>query len=164
MLAAAFFSAGLGLAQAPSRESLRPVDAPDILEIIRQHRGRLVLLNFWATWCPPCIVEFPEIVSLEKAYRDRGLVVVSVSADFPSQIDSKLLPFLDKHRPSFPVYIKQTDDVDDFIRIIDPQWTGAIPATFFFDRDGTVTNKKFSAMSGEEMKRILEVLLERPER
>ena len=164
MLAAAFFSAGLGWTQAPSRESLRPVDAPDILEIIHQHRGRVVLLNFWATWCPPCIVEFPEIVSLEKAYRDRGLVVVSVSADFPSQIDSRLLPFLDKHRPSFPVYIKQTDDVDDFIRIIDPDWTGAIPATFFIDRDGTVTNKKFSAMSGEEMKRILEVLLEKPER
>ncbi|MEE9180708.1 MAG: TlpA disulfide reductase family protein [Vicinamibacteria bacterium] len=152
------------MAQAPWRESLRPVDAPEIQEIIRQHRGRVVLLNFWATWCPPCIVEFPEIVSLEKAYRDRGLVVVSVSADFPSQIDLKLLPVLEKHRPDFPVYIKQTDDVDDFIRIIDPDWTGAIPATFFINRDGTVANKKFSAMSGEEMKRILEVLLERPER
>ncbi len=164
MLAAAFFSAGLSVAQAPLRESLRPVDAPDILEIIRQHRGRVVLLNFWATWCPPCIVEFPEIVSLEKAYRDRGLVVVSVSADFPSQIDSKLLPFLDKHRPSFPVYLKQTDDVDEFIRIIDPQWTGAIPATFFFEPDGKVASKKFSVMTREEMVEVLEGLLEAPER
>jgi len=109
-------------------------------------------------------VEFPEIVSLEKAYRDRGLVVVSVSADFPSQIDSKLLPFLDKHRPSFPVYLKQTDDVDEFIRIIDPQWTGAIPATFFFEPDGKVASKKFSVMTREEMVEVLEGLLEAPER
>jgi len=163
LLAAALVS-GLARTQASSRESLRPVDAPDILEIVRQHRGQVVLLNFWATWCPPCIVEFPEIVSLEKTYRDHGLVVVSVSADFPKDIDSMLLPFLDKHRPSFPVYLKQTDDIDAFIRVIDSEWTGAIPATFFIDRGGIVTNKKFSAMSGEEMKRILEVLLEKSER
>ena len=157
-------AATLALAQAPARESLRPVDAPDILEIIRQHRGQVVLLNFWATWCPPCIVEFPEIVSLERAYRDRGLVVVSVSADFPSQIDSKLLPFLHKHRPSFPVYLKQTDDVDEFIRLIDPEWTGAIPATFFFERDGGVASKKFSVMTHEEMVRVVEGLLGDPKR
>ncbi len=121
-----------------------------------------MLLNFWATWCPPCIVEFPEIVSLEKAYRDRGLVVVSVSADFPKDIDTKLLPFLEKHRPDFPVNLKQTDDVDKFIRIIDPEWTGAIPATFFFEPSGGVTSKKFSVMTKEEMVQVVEGLLGDP--
>ncbi len=163
MLAAALVSS-LAWTQAPSRESLRQVDAPDILEIVRQHRGQVVLLNFWATWCPPCIVEFPEIVSLEKTYRDHGLVVVSVSADFPKDIDSKLLPFLDKHRPRFPVYLKQTDNIDAFIRVIDSEWTGAIPATFFFAADGEVANKTFSVMTREEMVQAVERLLVPPER
>jgi thiol-disulfide isomerase/thioredoxin len=142
---------------------VRPVDAPEIKELVHEKSGRVVLLNFWATWCPPCLVEFPEIVALEKSYRDRGLVVLSVSADSPNTIDSKLLPFLEKHGPEFPIYLKQTEDVDEFIRIIDPEWTGAIPATFFIDRDGNVAKKRFSAMSRDEMKQVLEVLLEKPE-
>jgi hypothetical protein len=90
------------------------------------------------------------------------LAVVSVSADFPSQIDSKLLPFLHKHRPSFPVYLKQTDDVDEFIRLIDPEWTGAMPATFFFGPDGKVVSKKFSVMTREEMVQVVDGLVETP--
>ena len=157
-LSAALISAGLTTTQEVSRD-LRPVDAPDILEVVAENKGRVVLLNFWATWCPPCKVEFPDLVSLQKAYRDRGLVVISVSADFPSQIDSELLPFLEKHRPTFPIYLKETDDIDEFIRIIDPQWTGAMPATFFFAPDGDVASKKFSVMTKEEMVKVVEGLL-----
>jgi thiol-disulfide isomerase/thioredoxin len=139
------------------------VDAPDIKELIGKHQGQVVLLNFWATWCRPCLVEFPEIVALEKSYRERGLVVLSVSADFPRTIDSTLLPFLEKHPPGFPIYLKETEDIDEFIRIIDPEWNGAIPATFFIDREGNTAQKRFSAMSREEMEKALEVLLAKPD-
>ncbi|MFQ5920220.1 MAG: TlpA disulfide reductase family protein, partial [Thermoplasmata archaeon] len=145
--AALFVFAPFSTAQAPTREDVRPVDAPEIKELVGEQRGHVVLLNFWATWCPPCLVEFPEIVDLEKSYRDRGLIVLSVSADIPAAIDSKLLPFLEKHGPGFPIYLMQTDDVDEFIGIIDPEWNGAIPATFFIDRHGNVADKRFSAMS-----------------
>ena len=151
---------GSSAAQTPTRESLRPVDAADVLEIVGEHRGRVVLLNFWATWCPPCIVEFPEIVSLENEYRERGLTVVSVSADFPTKLETDLLPFLEEHQPDFPVHLMQTDDVDEFIRVIDPEWSGAIPATFFYASDGNLAHKQFKVMTREEMVGVVEGLLE----
>ncbi len=150
-------------ASAASPLTPREVDASAIKELVREQRGQVVLLNFWATWCPPCLVEFPEIVAVEKTYRDRGLVVISVSADSPKKIDSDLLPFLEKHPSHFPIYIMQTDDVDEFMRTIDPEWNGDIPATFFIDREGDVANKQFSAMSREQMEQALEVLFEKPE-
>jgi thiol-disulfide isomerase/thioredoxin len=123
----------------------------------------VVLLNFWATWCPPCLVEFPEIVAFEKAYRDRGLAVISVSGDSPKRLDSDLLPFLEKHPSAFPIYVMKTDDVEAFMRRIDPEWNGTLPATFFIDRKGDVVFKRFAAMSREQMERALEYLFEEPE-
>ncbi len=145
-----------------SLETIRPADASDILKLISQQRGKVVLLNFWATWCPPCIEEFPDLVAVEKGYRDRGLVVISVSADFPEKKESKLRPFLEKHNPQFPVYIMRTTDPNDFVRKIDPEWTGTLPSTFFFDREGKRSIKRYSKMSREEIERILEALLDEP--
>ncbi len=151
------------ISSAASPLTLRKVDAPAIKEFVREQRGQVVLLNFWATWCPPCLVEFPEIVAIEKTYRNRGLAVISVSADAPKKIDSDLLPFLEKHPSDFPIYIMQTDDRNEFMRIIDPEWNGDIPATFFIDREGNVATKQFSAVSQEQMEQALEVLFEEPE-
>jgi thiol-disulfide isomerase/thioredoxin len=150
--------AGAAVAEAP-----RPVDAPQVKELVRAQHGKVVLLSFWATWCVPCLAEFPEIVEIEKSYRDRGVVVISVSADAPRTIESSLVPFLDKNKPGFPVYFMQTDDVEKFLHIIDPEWAGDIPATYFINREGEVASKRFSAMSREEMEQALEALLEKPE-
>ena len=62
-----------------SSETIRPVDASDITKLVSQQRGKVVLLNFWATWCPPCIEEFPDVVAAEKDYRNRGLVVMATA-------------------------------------------------------------------------------------
>jgi thiol-disulfide isomerase/thioredoxin len=132
------------------------------MHLVSQQQGKVVLLNFWATWCPPCIEEFPDVVAVENVFKDRGLVVISVSADFPEKKESELLPFLAKHKPRFPVYIKRTSDPEDFVRRIDPEWNGAIPSTFFFDREGRSSVKRYSKMSREEIERILEALLEVP--
>jgi len=143
-------------------QAVRPVDAADVQSLIAGHRGKVVLLNFWATWCPPCIQEFPEIVALEKDYRGRGVAVISVSADFPDKMDSQLLPFLEKHQPGFSVYIIESEDANRFVRTIDPEWSGAIPTTLFVDRNGEFRVKRYSQMSRGEMVRILEALLEEP--
>jgi thiol-disulfide isomerase/thioredoxin len=141
----------------------RLVNANEIKDLVYQQSGRVVLLNFWATWCPPCLVEFPEIVAFEKAYRARGLAVISVSGDSPKRVDSDLLPFLEKHPSDFPVYVMNTDDVEAFMHRIDPEWNGTLPATFFIDRKGDVAFKRFAAMSREQMQRALEYLFEEPE-
>lgn len=165
MLASLALAAALTSSTAPAltAEAPRAASAPEIKELSRGQRGKVVLLNFWATWCPPCLVEFPEIVAIERSYRVQGLVVISVSADSSSTIDTNLLPFLEKHPADFPIYTMATDNVEEFMRVIDPEWTGDIPATFFIDRQGKVASKRFAAMTREEMEQVLEALLEKPE-
>jgi thiol-disulfide isomerase/thioredoxin len=135
------------------------VDAAGIKELLAQHEGKVILLNFWATWCPPCLVEFPDIVALEKAYRDRGLVVISVSADPPERVEDDLVPFLQKEQPGFPVYVRKREDPEKLIRAIDPHWTGKIPATFFYDHKGEPSVKRYSQMTREELVKIVTYLL-----
>lgn len=140
-------------------EDIRPIDAPQVKGLVAQNRGKVVVVNFWATWCPPCVVEFPDLVALEREHRDRGLVVLSVSADSPDEIHSEVIPFLEKHQPAFRVYLWQPPDTDAAVREIDPEWTGSIPATFFIDREGKTAARRFSLMSRQEMDEIVEVLL-----
>ncbi|MGH9460347.1 MAG: TlpA disulfide reductase family protein [Vicinamibacteria bacterium] len=161
------FAAALAIAPSSvdglARQAPRLVDASEIKDLVHQQSGRVVLLNFWATWCPPCLVEFPEIVAIEKTHRARGLTVISVSADSPKRVESDLLPFLEKHPSDFPIYVMKTDDVEAFMHRIDPEWTGTLPATFFIGRKGDVVIKRFAAMSREQMQRALEYLFEEPE-
>jgi thiol-disulfide isomerase/thioredoxin len=136
------------------------VDADDIRRLVEAQRGQVVLLQFWATWCPPCVTEFPQVVALAKNYRRRGLSVVSVSADQPDEIESHLEPFLSKHQPGFPVYLRRTADPKKFLQRIDVDWKGEIPATFFIDRAGRTAVKRFSPLTLEEMTATVEGLLE----
>ncbi len=142
-----------------SYETPRTVNATDIASIVNQHRGRVVLLNFWATWCPPCLREFPEIVAVEREYRERGLVVVSVSADSLDRVKTDLLPFLDEHQPGFEVHVRSDEDPEAFTKAIDPGWKGRLPATFFYDRLGEPSVKRYSPMPRDEIERIVEYLL-----
>jgi len=155
-----FAATGLKVREAPRQpRQPRQVDASGITSIVSQQRGSVVLLNFWATWCPPCLQEFPEIVALERKYRKRGLVIISVSADSLDRTETDLLPFLAKHEPGFEVYIRKGDDPDAFTRTIDPEWKGRLPATFFFDRQGRPSVKRYSQMRRDELDRIVEYLL-----
>jgi thiol-disulfide isomerase/thioredoxin len=142
-----------------SPEDIRPVDAPAVKRLLAENQGKVVALNFWATWCAPCVVEFPDLVALEKDFRSRGLAVISVSANSPDEISSELIPFLEKHQPGFRVYLWQPKDNEAEVREIDAEWTGSLPATFFIDRGGKTAAKRFSLMSREEMVETVEVLL-----
>jgi thiol-disulfide isomerase/thioredoxin len=159
---AAILALGSGAQVSAESEVARHVDASDVMELVAGQKGKIVLLNFWATWCPPCVREFPELVEVEKAYRDRGVTVISVSADSPDKVEKELLPFLEKHRPEFEVYIRKAGDSVTFTRVIDPDWKGTLPSTFFYDRRGKPYVKRYSEMTRPEMEKILEALLEEP--
>lgn len=66
-----------------SEAELRSIDAPDLAGVLASHRGQVVLVDFWATWCKPCVELFPHAAELHRRFRDRGLAVVTISLDDP---------------------------------------------------------------------------------
>jgi thiol-disulfide isomerase/thioredoxin len=111
-----------------------PATADRVLEAVRAPGARAVLVNVWATWCPPCRAEFPDMVRVAKEFRRDGLRMVFVSADFDETLP-KARAFLADHDVDFPSYHKAGDDMV-FINTLDSLWSGALPATLLYDGAG----------------------------
>jgi peroxiredoxin len=104
-------------------------------------KGKVILLDFWATWCPPCKAEIPGFVELQEAYRDKGLQVVGVSVD---DTPDKLKPFASEFKMNYPVLVGlERDDLQD---AYGPMW--GIPTTYLIARDGRICRKN-SGMVGK---------------
>jgi thiol-disulfide isomerase/thioredoxin len=115
-----------------------PASSQAVLAAVKAPGARAVLLNVWATWCVPCREEFPDLMRVGNDYRDRGLRVVLLSADFGETV-SDVPGFLAQHGVDFPSYLRGGDEDDQaFVNGIDPRWSGAMPATWVFDGSGKV--------------------------
>lgn len=136
-------SAGL-LAALALASGLLPVDEEGYRKLLKAHRGKVVLVDFWATWCEPCREELPVLAALERRLRDRGLALITISADEPEK-ERDARAFLDKCGIRMPAYLKKARKDEDFINFIDPTWSGALPALFLYDRGG----RKVQAFIGE---------------
>ena len=113
------------------------VDEHQIKEIIESFRGeKVVLVNVWATWCTPCVEEFPDLVKLDQTYRSKGLEIITVSADWPKWVDKKIKPFLEKHNAKFLGFVKDAKDDGAFINALDEKWQGEIPFTLIHAKSG----------------------------
>ncbi len=114
---------------------LEGVDESGLHEVLRKNRGGVVVLNFWATWCEPCREELPDLVRLYRTYQERGLHLVFLSMDELDQRD-KVQQFLKANQVDFVTYVRTEGDFESLVNSIDPNWIGAIPATFVYDRQG----------------------------
>ncbi len=128
-----------------------------LMNLIRKQDANAVVVNFWATWCPPCREEFPDFVKLGKEYADRDVNVLFVSADFPEDID-RVTKFLGDQRVPWRSYIKAGKD-EAFINAFSKQWSGALPATFVYDRSGSMTFFHEGKLSYAEIENEVKKLL-----
>ncbi|MEM7187507.1 MAG: TlpA disulfide reductase family protein [Bacteroidota bacterium] len=87
------------------------------------------VINFWATWCKPCVKELPAFEKVGETYKDRSVEVVLVSLDFPEHLDSRVVPFIAHHELQSEVVLLDDPDANYWISAVDKKWTGAIPAT-----------------------------------
>jgi thiol-disulfide isomerase/thioredoxin len=116
--------------------NVKAIGEPELKSILNSHQGQLLLVNVWATWCKPCREEFPDLVRLQDFYKGKNVRVITISADYPDEIESKILPFLKKFNINFPVYVQNFPKQEDFINRMNKDWNGALPATFIYDKKG----------------------------
>lgn len=117
------------------------------------HRGKIVVLNFWATWCKPCREEIPILVSLDSRYRERGVDFICASAD-DSNTQKNVAGFARRLKISFPVWVGAT--MDDVKRL---GLGNAIPATVIIDRNGAVVGRILGPVSNADLQNRIEWLL-----
>jgi len=141
-----------------AQQKLAPVDESTYPKVVAGHKGKIVLVDFWATWCEPCRAELPQLVKLEQRLHARGFDLVTVSADEPEQ-ESAALKVLKADGVSGPVFIKRTNDDDKFIGTIDAKWGGALPALFLYDRTGRKVRSFFGETPMKDLESAIEKLL-----
>jgi thiol-disulfide isomerase/thioredoxin len=134
--------------------SLDAIDADGITKLVKNGSDKLRLINLWATWCVPCVQEFPELVTINHMYRDRGLEFVTISADAPSRKENAL-KFLQNKQASGKNYIYTGDDKYKMIEAVDPKWDGALPYTMLVDPDGKIIYAKQGIIDPEALKKII---------
>lgn len=103
--------------------------------LLSKKDNKTYVINFWATWCAPCVKELPYFEKLNTTYKDKNVEVILVSLDFPDQVKSRLMPFLEKKKLQSKVVLLDDSDQDTWIPKISKDWSGAIPATLIYNQN-----------------------------
>ncbi len=96
---------------------------------------KIHVINFWATWCIPCVEELPYFEKLGAEYADKNVEVILISMDFPDKVQSDLTPFIKENNIQSKVIVLDDPDANTWISKVDEDWTGAIPATIIYRND-----------------------------
>ncbi|MCI5083011.1 MAG: redoxin domain-containing protein [Saprospiraceae bacterium] len=130
----------------------------EIAYIFDQKNDTTYVINFWATWCGPCVKELPYFEDLHQQYKGEKVKVILVSLDFKRQLERKLIPFVEKHQLQSQVIALTDGDYNAWIDKVDPQWSGAIPITIVYRGD----QRKFHGeefANYEELENLLKAFL-----
>lgn len=127
---------GLGFATVVSAQKVQVVRWPQVQHILQQPSDTTYVLNFWATWCKPCVAELPHFEQMRQEFLGQKVKIVLISMDFAKEINSRVIPFVQKQNVQNTVWVLNEPDANAWIDKISPKWSGAIPATLI------INNKK----------------------
>jgi thiol-disulfide isomerase/thioredoxin len=155
-------------AEPAAKVTVTEVRAPDLASALKEQKGKVVLIDCWATWCAPCVKKFPHLVELHKKYNEKGLICVSLSLDKLGPDDSykreNVLKFLKEKEATFPNFIvaEPKKDEEALIKLLGDY--SAIPYMVMFDRTGRrawVSDEK--KITNEQLDKLIEEqLAEKP--
>lgn len=134
--------------------TLESIDEAGVRELIANDSEKYRLVNVWATWCGPCIVEFPELVKMSRMYGHRAFELVSISADDPDA-RARVLRFLEEQQASNRNYQFHSDDQYALIEAVDPRWQGPLPYTMLIAPGGEALYAEQGEVDALEMRRLI---------
>lgn len=115
--------------------SVKSYDFDKLEYFLNKKNDTTYVVNFWATWCVPCVEELPYFEKLNAEYKDKKVKVLLVSLDMPKMIESRLLPFIEEKKLQSDVVLLRDPDANSWIGKVSPDWSGAIPATIIYKND-----------------------------
>ena len=130
-------------------QNVKLINFSDLDSIITQKTDTTYVVNFWATWCGPCIKELPLFIEADKELKVKKVSVILVSLDDPDDLESKVKPFTVRRKIKLPVFVLNGPDPNSWMPKVDKTWTGAIPATLIFKGKKRTFHEK--SMTREEL-------------
>lgn len=134
------------------------IDLAGYRKLLADHRGKPLLITFWATWCEPCREEYPLVNQLAKQYAAQGLVVIGVDMDDDAEM-TLVRHFLERTQPVFPNVRKKMGHQDEFVDGVDLTWKGVMPANFFYAADGRLIGFMVGARPREDFEKAIRATL-----
>ena len=147
---------GAGTPASPAE--IRQIDLEGLKKLLQPDAkdARPLLVNFWATWCDPCREEFPDLVKIDADYRAKNLNFVTVSLDDVSEIGTEVPKFLKEMKATMPTVLLNVPDPEPAIKAVDATWTGQLPATFLYDKEGKVVFRQFGKIKPDELRAAID--------
>lgn len=126
--------------------------------LLQQEDGKTYVVNFWATWCKPCVKELPAFEAINEEYSGKEVEVILVSLDFSEKLESHVVPFVQKHDLKSDIVLLDDVDANTWIPKVDEDWSGAIPATLIYNKE----QRKFyeRSFTYDELKTELKTFLQ----
>jgi peroxiredoxin len=134
--------------------SIDALDADGVKKVMKNDSGKFRLINVWATWCGPCVAEFPDLITMHRMYRGREFELVTISADSPENRE-KVLAFLKKNEASTRNYLFSGDNTYQLVEAVDKDWQGAIPYTLLVAPGGEVVYRHVGMIEALEVRKAI---------
>jgi thiol-disulfide isomerase/thioredoxin len=128
-------------------------DLDEKVQALEQWKGKIIVVNFWATWCPPCIAEIPEFIKIQKQYEKQGVQFVGIAIDQKSKVQA----FAKENKMNYPVLLGDLAGIDLARRIGNAN--GGLPYSVIVDRNGNVVATQLGTLSREKLEVIIKPLL-----
>lgn len=128
---------------------IRVLNYDELRPLLQQENDTTYVVNFWATWCGPCVKELPHFLELQEKYAQHPFVLLLVSLDFKKDYVRKLQPFVIEHGIRPNVVVLEDNRSDFWINDIHPDWSGALPATLVYNKKQRLFYERTFQTSGE---------------